>query len=240
MIQSGLRTLPSDKSAIARVIVSRAEVDMKEINVAYLRKYGMSIMKALEASLQASFQQEHNEDRDISVQFTYTSIECQSGCCNNNSIPGDERIYPTATRDWVLHHKLNSNPTSLVDRIFGEICVRASTLWILFCGVTEIRMMRKQENHNKKSRGNEITDFLWTARLNSYNIFLLQQQLWVDITEDVLQLQYLLLTFRIQGTLIYSLICPAAVAIAIGIKEKFGHALWHEAGSYVLRYVLYD
>ena len=51
-------------------------VDMKEINVAYLRKYGMSIMKALEASLQASFRQEHNEDRDISVQFTYTSIEC--------------------------------------------------------------------------------------------------------------------------------------------------------------------
>ena len=161
MIQSGLRTLPSDKFAIARVIVSRAEVDMKEINVAYLRKYGMSIMKALEASLQASFQQEHNEDRDISVQFTYTSIECQSGCCNNNSIPGDECISPTATRDWVLHHKLNSNPTSLIDRIFGEICVRASTLWILFCGVTEIRMMRKQENHNKKSRGNEITDFLW-------------------------------------------------------------------------------
>lgn len=70
VIQSGLKTLPSDKSAIARVIVSRANVDLNDINKAYLRKYRMSIMKALQASLQASLQHEHNVDRDISVQFT--------------------------------------------------------------------------------------------------------------------------------------------------------------------------
>jgi len=55
VLHRGMKGLLNDESAIARVMVSRAEVDLKEIDVVYERKYKMSIVQALHQEISGHF-----------------------------------------------------------------------------------------------------------------------------------------------------------------------------------------
>lgn len=54
-LHRAMKGLVNDESAIARVMVTRAEVDLKEINVVYERKYKMSIVQAFHQEISGYF-----------------------------------------------------------------------------------------------------------------------------------------------------------------------------------------
>lgn len=55
VLHRGMKGLLNDESAITRVMVTRAEVDLKEINVVYERKYKMSIVQAFHQEFSGYF-----------------------------------------------------------------------------------------------------------------------------------------------------------------------------------------
>lgn len=55
VLHRGMKGLLNDESTITRVMVTRAEVDLKEINVVYERKYKMSIVQAFHQEFSGYF-----------------------------------------------------------------------------------------------------------------------------------------------------------------------------------------
>eukprot|EP01018_Ginkgo_biloba_P038548 Gb_41179 [translate_table: standard] len=55
VLNRGMKGLLNDESAITRVMVTRAEVDLKEINLVFERKYKMSLVQAFHKELSGHF-----------------------------------------------------------------------------------------------------------------------------------------------------------------------------------------